>query len=201
MNEPQRPEPSQIWDDQRVQEVLTSLSQAIRVGYEAFARQRPQTPLALVGIRTGGAHLAKRMQKTLSADLGQDVPMGVLDITLYRDDMMTGQATRIPFLRGTDIPFDVEGMYVVLVDDVLFTGRTVRSALDALTDFGRPTQIKLAVLVDRGFRELPIQPDFCGASFESQLNEQIKLHLKEEGHTGDGLWSIRKVKAANGSDA
>ena len=201
MKESQHSEPSQIWDDQRVQEVLASVSQSVLLGYEAFAKERSNTPMALVGIRTGGAHLAKRMQKTLSSDLGQEVPMGVLDITLYRDDMMTGQATRIPFLRGTDIPFDVEGMYVVLVDDVLFTGRTVRSALDALTDFGRPTHIKLAVLVDRGFRELPIQPDFCGETVESHLNEQIKLHLKEEGHSGDGLWSVKKVQVANGSGA
>jgi pyrimidine operon attenuation protein/uracil phosphoribosyltransferase len=199
MNEPQRTVPSQIWDDQRVQEVLASLSHAVRIGYEAFTNQRSQTPLALVGIRTGGAHLAKRMQKTLSADLGQEVPMGVLDITLYRDDMMTGQATRIPFLKGTDIPFDVEGTFVVLVDDVLFTGRTVRSALDALTDFGRPTHIKLAVLVDRGFRELPIQPDFCGAVLESRWEEQIKLRLKEESHPGDGLWSLNKGPAEEGS--
>ena len=139
MTEPQTRETNLIWDDRRSQEVLASLSKMVLQGFRNFSSQRPNTPLALVGIRTGGAHLAKRMQKTLSQQLATQVPMGVLDITLYRDDMMTGQATRIPFLKGTDIPFDVENTYVVLVDDVLFTGRTVGPPwMRLLISAGRP---------------------------------------------------------------
>ncbi len=136
--------------------------------------------LCLVGVRTGGAHLAARLADALERLTGERPPVGVLDITLYRDDVMLGP-NPVPLLRGSDIPFDVHRRYVVLVDDVLFTGRTVRAALDALLDLGRPGCVRLAVLVDRGLRELPIGADFTGRALETELADHVRVLLVEEG--------------------
>jgi pyrimidine operon attenuation protein/uracil phosphoribosyltransferase len=141
--------------------------------------------LALVGIRTNGAHLAVRLADELAVVRGTRPAVGLLDITLYRDDVLAGGA--MPVLRGTQIDFDVEGRPVVLVDDVLFTGRTVRAGLDALLDLGRPSLVRLAVLVDRGLRELPIAADFVGRSLETHRGERVRVQLREEGHADDGV--------------
>ena len=192
MSEANLPKRSILWNAQQTNDAVVSMTNSLIEGYKTYIQTSPDTPLALVGIRTGGAHLAKRIQQPVAQALGQDVQIGILDITLYRDDMLTGQARHIPLLKGTDIPFDLAGAYVVLVDDVLFTGRTIRSALDALTDLGRPANIRLAILADRGHRELPIQADHCGGEVSTHRDEKIKLLLTEEGHSEDTLWSFRE---------
>src|SRR5262245_25124308 len=135
--------------------------------------RRDETPLALVGIRTRGVPLAERLAQRLTDSYAITPPVGAVDITLYRDDL--SQIAHTPVLRGTHVPFAVDGVELVLVDDVLFTGRTVRAAMDALCDLGRPAAIRLAVLVDRGHRELPIQPDYCGLRVRTAPREQIDV--------------------------
>ena len=132
----------------------------------------------LVGIRTGGIFLAERLQKKISSIEGQKVPLGVLDVTLYRDDV-TKTKKKAP-LGKTSIPFDLTDKKVILIDDVLFTGRTIRAAMDALIDFGRPKMIQLAVLIDRGHRELPIRADYVGKNMPSSLWEAVSVHLLEK---------------------
>jgi pyrimidine operon attenuation protein/uracil phosphoribosyltransferase len=139
--------------------------------------------LAIVGVRTGGAFIAQRIAAALLALRGRAPDVGLLDITLYRDDVLSG--TSMPVLRGTEIPFDVEGRPIVLVDDVLFTGRTVRAALEALLDLGRPSCVLLAVLVDRGLRELPIAPDFVGRTVKTTRAEHVSVALQEAGAAVD----------------
>ncbi len=141
------------------------------------SREIPHSNIAIVGIRTRGAHLAARLRNFLKERTGIDVPFGILDITLYRDDL-TAIAEQ-PVVRSTEIPFNVTGKRIVLVDDVIYTGRTVRAALDELIDFGRPSYIRLAVLIDRGGRELPIQPDFVGKFVELAPEEVVEVKLKE----------------------
>ena len=136
--------------------------------------------LALVGIRTGGLTLAERLCQLIESVEGRRPPLGAVDITLYRDDVFRGLPR--PEIGPTDLPFDLEGVVVVLVDDVLFTGRTVRAALDALMDFGRPRAVRLAVLVDRGLRELPIQADHVGFQVDTTHEESVKVFLREAGH-------------------
>lgn len=144
--------------------------------------------LCLVGIRTGGAYLAQRLGALVGRHLGADPDTGVMDITLYRDDWT--MLHRRPKVGTTDMAFDIEGRRVVLVDDVLYTGRTVRAALDELMDFGRARCVELAVLIDRGGRELPIQPDFIGASVGGGANQVIEVLLTEEGHPADRVVSL-----------
>ena len=145
---------------------------------DAMARQIargriPKTPLLLVGIRDRGDTIALRLAEVLRPLVGGKVPVGAVDISLYRDDL--GQASRWPVLHGTEIPFAIDGADVVLVDDVLFTGRTVRAALNAVCDLGRPARVRLAVLVDRGHRELPIQPDVVGMDAITKRGEQVRV--------------------------
>ncbi|HOG07478.1 MAG: bifunctional pyr operon transcriptional regulator/uracil phosphoribosyltransferase PyrR [Syntrophales bacterium] len=149
-----------------------------RIAYEILEKNKGATDVALVGIRTGGVFLAQRLQRKIAAIESRDVPLGVLDITLYRDDLDI--AKKKPRLEKTDIPFSLDKMKVVLVDDVLFTGRTIRAAMDALIDFGRPRFIQLAVLIDRGHRELPIRADFVGKNLPSSLWEDISVNLVEK---------------------
>jgi pyrimidine operon attenuation protein / uracil phosphoribosyltransferase len=156
--------------------------------------------LCLVGIRTGGAHLALRLAERLEELRGEPVPVGLLDITLYRDDVMLGP-NPVPVLRGTEIPFDLHRRYLVLVDDVLFTGRTVRAALDALLDLGRPGCVRLAVLVDRGLRELPIGADFVGRSLETTPSDHVRVQLVEEGAAEDEvLLAVREERRTRERD-
>ena len=133
--------------------------------------------LALIGIRTRGVVLADRLKKAIKDIEGVDVPIGILDITLYRDDLTMVGAK--PVVRQTQIDFDITDKRIVLVDDVFFTGRTIRAALDALTDFGRPAKIELAVLVDRGHRELPIRADFVGKNIPTAKHQNVKVLMRE----------------------
>ena len=156
---------------------------------ESGPRQINPTSLALVGIHTGGAHLAERLADTLSGLLGKRPDVGALDITLYRDDVLLA-GHPAPVVRGTDVPFDVAKRYVVLVDDVLFTGRTVRAALDALLDLGRPSCVRLAVLIDRGLRELPVAADVVGRLYETTLAQRLEVELTESGAQSDAVVCI-----------
>jgi len=144
-----------------------------RIAHEILERNKGVHGLALVGIRTGGVYLARDLARRLNEIEGEIVPVGEVDITLYRDDIK-GHTQHLP-VGKTDIPFAMEGQKVVLVDDVLFTGRTIRAAMDAIIDHGRPSCIQLAVLVDRGHRELPIRADFVGRNVPTSLKENIQV--------------------------
>jgi pyrimidine operon attenuation protein / uracil phosphoribosyltransferase len=170
------PEPTVILDALAIQRALT------RIAHEITERNETSTEVALIGIPVGGDHLAMRLAKILSGIWNHAVPVGVLDTTLHRDDLDNRVA---PTVHLTDIPFDVNGKTIVLVDDVLFSGRTTRAAMDALNDFGRPRKIQLAVLVDRGHRELPIKADFVGKNVPTALDEKISLLLTEAGAPQD----------------
>ena len=146
-----------------------------RIAHEILEKNKGVRELVLVGIRTGGVYLAHELALRLEEIEGEKVPVGSVDITLYRDDIK-GHAEHLPVGR-TDIPFSIEGKKVVLVDDVLYTGRTIRAALDALMDHGRPTCIQLAVLVDRGHRELPIRADFVGRNVPTSAKENIMVNF------------------------
>ena len=147
-----------------------------RIAHEIDERNHGLENLVLVGIRTGGALLVARLAEKLQKIGSGQIPVGIIDITLYRDDLMT----RTPIVQTTEVPFSIEDRDLVLVDDVLFTGRTIRAALDALIDLGRPKSIQLAILVDRGHRELPIQADYIGRKIETDRHERVKL-IADEG--------------------
>ena len=149
----------------------------LRLTHEICEKNRGVDNLVIVGIRDRGDLLANRIIKSIKEIEDVEVPMGVLDITLYRDDFQ--RITESPIIQDTDIEFDVTDKRVVLVDDVLYTGRTIRAALDAIIDMGRPDQIQLAVLVDRGHRELPIKADYVGKNVPTALGEQVQVKLKE----------------------
>jgi len=148
--------------------------------------------LAIVGIRRGGVHLAARLRAALRQLLGKEAPLGTLDIALYRDDVTVRGA--VPVVGPTDIRFSIEGKTIVLVDDVLYTGRTVRAALDELVDFGRPRRVWLTVLVDRGGHELPIAADFAGVKLEVPDDQNVQVLLKEEGAAEDAVQVSRRGK-------
>jgi pyrimidine operon attenuation protein/uracil phosphoribosyltransferase len=149
-----------------------------RMAHEILERHPDMAQVALVGIRTRGVPLARRLARSMKKAAGVEPPVGALDITLYRDDLTT--IAPHPVLKGTDIPCSIDGRTVVLVDDVLYTGRTVRAALDELIDFGRPARIKLAVVVDRGHRELPIRADFVGRTLTTAREEVVQVLVREE---------------------
>ena len=162
----------QVMDAQSIQRAL------MRIAHEVVERNRDAQGLALVGIRSRGVHLAQRLRRALQEiEGGPLIPVGVVDITLYRDDLDRGLQT--PRVQGTDIAFPVDGRRILLVDDVLFTGRTTRAAMDALVDFGRPQSIQLAVLVDRGHRELPIRADYVGKNLPTSRGERVSVRLAE----------------------
>jgi pyrimidine operon attenuation protein/uracil phosphoribosyltransferase len=153
-----------------------------RIAHEIIERNSPLDDVVLVGIHTRGVPLARRLQGLVEERSGTEPPVGALDITLHRDDAHVrgepGLDDRL-VVRGTDIPVSLEGRTVVLVDDVLYTGRTIRAAIDALLEFGRPARVQLAVLVDRGHRELPIRPDFVGKNLPTARDERIQVELVE----------------------
>ena len=165
-----------ILDATAIQRALT------RIAHEIAERNEHSPEVALVGIPVGGDHLAARLAKILAGIWNHSVPVGILDTAMHRDDLDQRVA---PTVHPTDIPFDVTGKTVVLVDDVLFSGRTTRAAMDALNDFGRPKKIQLAVLIDRGHRELPIKADFIGKNVPTSLDEKISLLLTEAGAAHD----------------
>jgi pyrimidine operon attenuation protein/uracil phosphoribosyltransferase len=162
-----------ILDRQGIQRAVT------RVAHEILERNRGAEGVVLVGIRTGGVHIAKRLARKIAEIEKVDLPVGALDITLYRDDLNLKKEQ--PTLRKTEIPFELNDHHVVLVDDVLFTGRTIRAAMDGLVDLGRPQTIQLAVLIDRGHRELPIRADYVGKNVPTGRDESVKALLEEEG--------------------
>jgi pyrimidine operon attenuation protein/uracil phosphoribosyltransferase len=154
-----------------------------RIAHEIVERNRGIEDLALVGIRERGVPIARRIANQLHEITGKQVPTGALDITLYRDDLMRQAVGPQPLVRSTDIPFDLDDRLILLVDDVLYTGRTIRAALDALIDFGRPKAIQLVVLVDRGHRELPIKADYVGKNVPTSRRESVQVRLEEvDGH-------------------
>ena len=147
----------------------------VRIAHEIVERN-PERDIALVGIHRRGAHLAARLQQLITGVIGADVPLGSIDIAFYRDDIATREA---PEVRASHLPFRLEDHTIVLVDDVLYTGRTVRSAIEALFDYGRPARVQLAVLADRGHRELPIRPDYVGKNLPTARPERVNVRVSE----------------------
>ena len=168
----QRSETNQtcVMDEDEIERTL------VRMAHQILEQNKGCENLALVGILTRGDILARKLADIIYNIEGVHVPVGSLDISFYRDD---ASISGLPQLHGTDILFNIDNKTIVLVDDMLFTGRTIRAALDALMDFGRPARIQLAILVDRGHRELPIRADFVGKNIPSSLNENVRLHLKD----------------------
>jgi pyrimidine operon attenuation protein / uracil phosphoribosyltransferase len=177
---PLRPSTSSPRHQERVVMESGDIARAMtRIAHEILERNKGLKDLALVGIRTGGVHLAHRLARRLQDIEGAAVPIGELDITLYRDDLALRKEQ--PVLRRTSVPFDISGKIIVLVDDVLFTGRTIRAAMDGLIDLGRPAEIQLAVLVDRGHRQLPIKATYIGKNIPTSREENIQVLLEEAG--------------------
>jgi pyrimidine operon attenuation protein/uracil phosphoribosyltransferase len=174
---PSRPAPKLLLDVQAISRTLS------RIAHELIERNADLGSLALVGIHTRGVPLAERLRRLVAERSGADVDLGAVDITFHRDDVLvrSGGAPLHPqpVVRGTALDFPLEGRTVVLVDDVLFTGRTIRAAIDALLEYGRPARVQLAVLVDRGHRELPIRPDYVGKNLPTALSERVHVQLLE----------------------
>ena len=160
-----------LMDEQAIRRAIT------RISHEIIEKNKGIEDLLLVGIRTRGVPIAHRIAEMIRSIEGKEVPVGLLDITLYRDDLSTLSAQ--PVVHSTELPHDISGKNIILVDDVLYTGRTIRSALDALIDLGRPKRIQLAVLVDRGHRELPIRADYVGKNVPTAQKEVIRVELVE----------------------
>lgn len=161
----------ELMDGDGLRRVLT------RIAHEIVEKNKGIDNLVLVGIRTRGVPIARRLAEKIKEFEGQDVPVGILDITLYRDDLSL--VAEQPIVHQTEIPFDISNKKLVLVDDVLYTGRTVRAALDALIDLGRPRLIQLAIIIDRGHRELPIRADYVGKNLPTALSEIVSVNLNE----------------------
>jgi pyrimidine operon attenuation protein/uracil phosphoribosyltransferase len=175
-------EKAQILDQAGIQRAVT------RIAHEIVERNKGIDGLVLIGLRSRGVDLARRIARDLKAIGGVEAPVGALDVTLYRDDL--GKVGPQPVVRKTEIPFSINEKRVILVDDVLYTGRTIRAALDSLIDLGRPRLIQLAVLVDRGHRELPIRADYVGKNVPTSRQEQVQVLLTEE----DGVDKVLIVK-------
>ena len=183
-----------LFAQQEIEKALDVLAQQIVSGIAVDERLfgSINRSVLLVGIRTCGVHLAARLQTILQAKFGLQTQKGVLDITLYRDDLHSASHA-IPQLRSTQLPSSLEGKYIVLVDDVFYTGRTTRAALQAMLDFGRPICIRLAVLIDRKCHELPIQPDFKAFEVEPIQQRRIELQMREEGFLEDKIVCLSSV--------
>lgn len=162
----------------------------LRISHEILEKNKGIDDLCIIGIRTRGAIIADRLDKCIKRVEGHSLPLGILDITLYRDDL-TMVATQ-PVVHETRIDFDINDKKIILVDDVLYTGRTIRAALDAIMDFGRPASIQLCVLVDRGHRELPIRADFVGKNLPTSLDQDVKVVLQEVDNKEDKVIIQRK---------
>ncbi len=168
---------SQIMDKDTVRRAV------MRIAHEILEKNKGTKDLCIIGIRTRGVFLAERINECIKQIEGSLLPVGILDITLYRDDLTMISAQ--PIVHETKIDFEITDKKIILVDDVLFTGRTIRAALDALVDFGRPAGIQLAVLIDRGHRELPIRADFVGKNIPTSLNQNVKVILSESDQKED----------------
>jgi pyrimidine operon attenuation protein / uracil phosphoribosyltransferase len=165
-------------DTERVVVDADGVARALtRIAHEILERNRGTANLVLIGIRSRGVDIAGRLARNIAEIEGAELPCGTIDITLYRDDL--SRSVQQPQIKTTDIPFPIDDRYVVLVDDVLYTGRTVRAALDALMDFGRPKCVQVAVLVDRGHRELPIRADYVGKNLPTAQDESVQVRLAE----------------------
>jgi len=164
---------TEVLDQSAINRALT------RIAHEILEKNKGGDDLVLVGIKTRGAPLAKRLQEKIKEIENLTLPIGVLDITLYRDDLKKATDSDEPEIKASDIPVDLTGKNVVLIDDVLYTGRTVRAAMDATMDIGRPAQVQLAVLVDRGHRELPIRADYVGKNIPTSEKEIVVVHVDE----------------------
>jgi pyrimidine operon attenuation protein/uracil phosphoribosyltransferase len=162
---------ARLADEQGMQRTIT------RLAHEIIERCKGTENVGIIGIRTRGDYLAKRIAQKIAEIEGVKLPVGILDIVMYRDDFRIKH--RLPRVEVTDIPFDVDGKILILVDDVIYTGRTIRAALDALMDFGRPAAIHLAVLIDRGHREMPIKPDYVGKNVPTSIGEEVRVLMKE----------------------
>ncbi|NPC92497.1 bifunctional pyr operon transcriptional regulator/uracil phosphoribosyltransferase PyrR [Bacillus sp. WMMC1349] len=162
-----------ILDEQAIRRALT------RIAHEMIERNKGMNNCILVGIKTRGIYLAKRLAERIEQIEGNQVIVGELDITLYRDDLTKKTPNEEPLVKGADIPTDITDQKVIVIDDVLYTGRTVRAAMDALVDVGRPSSIQLAVLVDRGHRELPIRADYIGKNIPTSKAEKVMVQLEE----------------------
>ena len=165
-----------------------------RIAHEVVEKNPDMAEVAVVGIHTRGAVLASRLHRMLTELTGVEVPLGEIDISFYRDDIMARAGDRQPVVHASRLDFPLEGRTVVLVDDVLFTGRTVRAGIDALFDYGRPARIQLAVLCDRGHRELPIRPDYVGKNLPTSRGERVAVRLKET-DGNDGVSILSAVEA------
>lgn len=183
-NQPRRPPPDTHLIERRVLADGALIARMLRrMAHEIVERNGGAGGIALVGIRTGGLYLARRLRELIRHIEDVEPPLGAVDISLYRDDVFEGLPR--PVIGPTELPFELEGVTIVLVDDVLYTGRTVRAALDALMDYGRPGAVQLAVLVDRGLRELPIRADYVGLVVDTTADESVKVLLREvEAETG-----------------
>ncbi|EWH20885.1 bifunctional pyr operon transcriptional regulator/uracil phosphoribosyltransferase PyrR [Bacillus haynesii] len=169
----QEQEKAVVLDEQAIRRALT------RIAHEMIERNKGMNNCILVGIKTRGIYLAKRLAERIEQIEGNKVTVGELDITLYRDDLSKKTSNEEPLVKGADIPADITDQKVIVVDDVLYTGRTVRAAMDALVDVGRPSSIQLAVLVDRGHRELPIRADYIGKNIPTSKAEKVMVQLEE----------------------
>lgn len=159
-----------------------------RMSYEIVEKNRDLSKLAIVGIKTAGEILAERIHTKIEEIEGRPIQYGTIDITLYRDDL--SQSSVQPVVKGSNLPFAIDGSRIVLVDDILYSGRTVRAALDCITDFGRPACVELAVLVDRGHRELPIRADYVGKNLPTRRDDVIRVKLEEQGFLYDGVYLV-----------
>jgi pyrimidine operon attenuation protein / uracil phosphoribosyltransferase len=179
-----------ITSEERIMDAAAMKRALQRMSHEILDRNNGPEMLALVGLQTRGVFLARRMAAIIEAIENTAIPIGILDVTMYRDDFRT--ALKQPMVKVTSIPFEVQGITVVLVDDVFYTGRTVRGALDAIMDFGRPRRVELAVMIDRGHRELPLIADYVGKQVTTQMDEEVRVRMAE----GDGVDEVTRVKIA-----
>lgn len=176
-----------LMDDRMIKRTL------MRISHEILERNKGTEDLAIVGIRCRGAYLAQRIADLIKEIDGSDVPVGIIDITLYRDDLTLIDSC--PVVHSTKVDFDINDKKIVLVDDVLFTGRTIRCALDEIIDLGRPQNIQLAVLIDRGHRELPIRADYVGKNLPTTMDENVEVRLVEEDGKDEIILINHKGKA------
>lgn len=165
------PDKSRLLDESQIDGILT------RLAHEILERYGTVKKVGIIGIRTRGEYIANRLASRLREMTGDSIPIGFLDVTFYRDDFR--ERLIQPQVKGTEIPFSIDGMTLILADDVLYTGRTIRAALDEVMDFGRPARVSVAVLVDRGHREMPIKGDFVGKNIPTAENEHVLVRLKE----------------------